>query len=507
VFFRKITTRSNGKEYTYVKLIENYRKGNKIKQRVIANLGNIEELDPGRVRALMTSLAKVCGVEPPSKPKLKIKRVLRYGDALLIHKIWERLGLTGAAGAFPGMAPDQALAVELLVIAELLRLPAEAVKEWRRHLYLPASEQVNPPPREEALSFLAENGQRLQEHIFQRLQEWGKITPPIYLFAVKSLVENIPAQSAHFLSRRGERRFYDLDLFMTPAGIPAGYAAAARNTTDGQNPAKKMAQANEQFKNYRVILVGNFPALPEENPPDLARCAREYITGLPLTSARAGRPGREVLPAHLFPPDLFSADLLQNFHRLADDLWYRESKAEQTRCLVCANPFQNRRFVIQTNIEDLPASEIIRIYNDFAAVQARYRVIRCPAEPVSTTGSLPEQIFISWLAHLVEKLLDYIFQEQGMNINASAALQILEPVKIVISEMGGEISSSVIVMDKTQKRILSALEAGAAPPEATDRFHPLPVPPGDTLAKRGWESGLPAASSCTGKGYPAPGSG
>ncbi|MEW6275543.1 MAG: hypothetical protein AB1556_10605 [Bacillota bacterium] len=482
MFFRKITTRSNGKEYTYVKLIENYRKGNKIKQRVIANLGNIEELDPDRVRALMTSLAKVCGVEPSGKPKLKIKRVLRYGDALLIHKIWERLGLTGAAGAFPGMAPDLALTVELLVIAELLRLPAEAVKEWRRHLYLPASEQANPPPREEALSFLAENGQRLQEHIFSRLQDWGKITSPIYLFAVKSLLENIPAQPAHFLSRRGERRFYDLDLFMTPAGIPAGYAAAARNTAGGQNLAKRTAQAGERFKDYRVILVGNLPAHPEENPP---MSIREYITGLSLAAAQAGRSGREVSPAHLFPPDLFSADLLENFHRFADDLWYRESKAEQRRCLVCANPFQNRRFVIQTNIEDLPASEIIRIYNDFAAVQARYRVIECPDQPVSAAGSLPGQIFISWLTHLVERLLDYIFQEQGMNINAAAALQILEPVKIVINEMGGEIGSSVIAMDKAQKKILSALEAGAAPPEAPDQFHPLPVPPGDTLENRG----------------------
>ncbi|MEW5899596.1 MAG: hypothetical protein AB1652_10575, partial [Bacillota bacterium] len=79
-------------------------------------------------------------------------------------------------------------------------------------------------------------------------------------------------------------------------------------------------------------------------------------------------------------------------------------------------------------------------------------------------------------------------------------------VKIVINEMGGEIGSSVIAMDKAQKNILSALEAGAAPPEAPDRFHPLPVPPGDTLANRGWESDLQAASSCTSKGYPAFGS-
>ena len=487
MFFRKITTRSNGKEYTYVKLIENYRKGNKIKQRVIANLGNIEELDPDRVRALMTSLAKVCGVEPPGKPKLKIKRVLRYGDALLIHKIWERLGLTGAAGDFPGLPPDVALAGELLVIAELLRLPAEVLTEWRRHLYLPASEQANPPPREEALSFLAENGQRLQEHIFQRLQEWGKITPPLYLFAVKSLVENITAQPAHFLNRRGECHSFDLDLLMTPAGIPAGCAATPRNPADGLNLAERMTQAGERLKNYRMILVGDFPA-PEENPPGRPGYVWEYITGLPLPAARAGQSDPEAWSPDLIPaePGAADLDLLENYHRLADDLWYRESKAEQTRCLVCANPFQNRRFVIQTNIEDLPAPEIIRIYNDFTAVQARYRVIGCPARPVSAARSLPGQIIISWLAHLVEKFLDYIFQEQGMNINAAVALQILEPVKVVINEMGGEIGSTVIAMNKAQRKILAALEAGVTPADEPDLLHSLSALPENTLENRSW---------------------
>lgn len=484
MFFRKITTCSNGKEYTYVKLIENYRKGNKIKQRVIANLGNIEELDPDRVRSLMASLARVCGLESSFQPKWKVKRVLRYGDVLLIHKIWERLGLTGAADAFPGPAPGMALATELLVFAELLHLPVEALQEWRRHLYLPAAEQANHPPREDVLSYLVENGRRLQEHIFHRLREWGKATSPIYLFAVKSLAENIPPQPAHFLNRHGERRLFDLDLFITDAGIPVGYAEAARNTSDGQNLVKRAAQAVERFKNYQVVLVGNFSFLNEENPPPFQNYAREYISGLPLSSAGAGGSGRKVLPGNLFPTGLFSTDLLENFHRLADDLWYREIKTEQTRYLVCSNPFQNRNFIIQTNAENIPAPEIIRIYNDFAVVQARYRFVRCPARTVSAEKGLPGQILISWLAHLVEKLLDYIFQEQGMNINAAAALQTLEPVKAVINETGGEIISSLIPMDKVQRKILAALEVGVAPAEATDLLNAHPVQPDNTLVNR-----------------------
>ncbi|MCL6635204.1 MAG: hypothetical protein K6T29_05480 [Peptococcaceae bacterium] len=53
MFFRKITSRSNGKEYTYLKLIENYREGDKVKQRVVANLGSLENLTPEKVQGLI----------------------------------------------------------------------------------------------------------------------------------------------------------------------------------------------------------------------------------------------------------------------------------------------------------------------------------------------------------------------------------------------------------------------------------------------------------------------
>ncbi|WP_333870342.1 hypothetical protein [Desulforamulus putei] len=59
MFFRKITTRKNDKEYVYIKLIENYRANGKVKQRVVANFGSIENLSPGRINDLIISLKKL----------------------------------------------------------------------------------------------------------------------------------------------------------------------------------------------------------------------------------------------------------------------------------------------------------------------------------------------------------------------------------------------------------------------------------------------------------------
>jgi len=59
MFFRKITTKKNGKEYVYVKLIENYRQDGRVKQRVVANFGSMESLSPDRIRYLIASLRKL----------------------------------------------------------------------------------------------------------------------------------------------------------------------------------------------------------------------------------------------------------------------------------------------------------------------------------------------------------------------------------------------------------------------------------------------------------------
>lgn len=47
MFLSKVTTRKKGKDYVYVKLIENFREDGKVKQRVLANYGSVENLSPG----------------------------------------------------------------------------------------------------------------------------------------------------------------------------------------------------------------------------------------------------------------------------------------------------------------------------------------------------------------------------------------------------------------------------------------------------------------------------
>lgn len=53
MFFRIVTTRYKNKEYSYLKLLESYRSGNKIKQRVLINIVNLDRI-PRQTAKMLT---------------------------------------------------------------------------------------------------------------------------------------------------------------------------------------------------------------------------------------------------------------------------------------------------------------------------------------------------------------------------------------------------------------------------------------------------------------------
>src|SRR5690606_30694744 len=59
MFVRTKTFRNkDGSTRTYLQLVESVREGGRPRQRVVANLGRIEELEAGKLDAIITSLAR-----------------------------------------------------------------------------------------------------------------------------------------------------------------------------------------------------------------------------------------------------------------------------------------------------------------------------------------------------------------------------------------------------------------------------------------------------------------
>jgi hypothetical protein len=86
MFTKRVTVKRGDKTYVYLKLVESYRDGGRVRQRVIANLGREDDLKAsGQLEALAASFARL---EPPM---VGVRRDV--GALLIVADLLERLDL------------------------------------------------------------------------------------------------------------------------------------------------------------------------------------------------------------------------------------------------------------------------------------------------------------------------------------------------------------------------------------------------------------------------------
>ena len=74
MFPRISETRSKGKLYRYVKIVENYWHKGQSKQKIVANLGNLEKFKNKELENLIKGLCRICEREDLNVENLKNKR-------------------------------------------------------------------------------------------------------------------------------------------------------------------------------------------------------------------------------------------------------------------------------------------------------------------------------------------------------------------------------------------------------------------------------------------------
>lgn len=233
MFFRKVTTRRGDKEYVYLKLIENYREGGKVRQRVIANLGNIERLAPDKVEALIAGLSRLCppGATMPSL-KIELPSATERVSAEPLHRAWCRLGLDEALTRLEGNETPKVEAfgslIEAAVIAHVLH-PGDTRPLSVRcaELDLPSlgNEEIPGITFFKAFSHLGAVIPALERHILERLRERSEHPPSLFIHPmvgefVGSECGITTAGTAYHI--RPYRRPLSMALIVHSDGLPLG---------------------------------------------------------------------------------------------------------------------------------------------------------------------------------------------------------------------------------------------------------------------------------------------
>jgi len=156
--------RNRAGKYEYVQIVESFREGGKVCQRVLLTLGEMRALRAcGQMESLMRSGLRFCErlavIEAQSKAG-KGANVVRIGPHLIFGRLWEEIGI---GDVLKGMLKERRFecdierAVYLTVLHRLCVSGSDrAAEKWREDYWIPGMEKLELHHVYRAMGFLGE---------------------------------------------------------------------------------------------------------------------------------------------------------------------------------------------------------------------------------------------------------------------------------------------------------------------------------------------------------------
>ena len=310
MYLRHTTVRKNGKTHSYWRLVRSVRRGRRVVQETVAQLGELD--GQGRARAGALAL-RITGRQEqyelfeapptgqPSEPvavrldQIRLERARRFGDVWLGWRLWRALALDRFCEdrLVEGreQAPWPAIAA-ILVIARLCEPASELhiAEDWYRRMALDdllgvPAERVNDDRLYRALDRLLPHKQALETHLKERLGALFDLDYELLLYDVTSTYFEGQAEG-NGLARRGYSRDHRGDckqvcigLVVTREGVPLGYEVFAGNRTDVTTVEEIVTTMERRYGQAHRIWVMDRGMASAENIAWLRGGQRLYVIG------------------------------------------------------------------------------------------------------------------------------------------------------------------------------------------------------------------------------------
>ena len=164
----------------YLQVVENRWENGASRQRVIATLGRVDELQAqGKVDGLLRSLARfaerVHVVEEAAAGRLEVRSVRRIGPSLVFERLWDE---TGVRSVLEGLLRERRFefAVERAVFLSVLhRLFAPGsdrqAERWREDYEVAGAEELELHHLYRAMRWLGEERGGVEQGLFERRRD------------------------------------------------------------------------------------------------------------------------------------------------------------------------------------------------------------------------------------------------------------------------------------------------------------------------------------------------
>jgi transposase len=307
VFLRHTTRFKDGKSHTYWRLVRSVRRGGKVVQETVAQLGELDAEGRAKAKALARSITGRSDderqgrlFEPPTAPvavrldRVRIERGRAFGDVWLGWQLWRALKLDEVLAELLPVAREKIAWAEIaavLVIARLCEPSSELhiAEDWYRRTALDdllgvASEDVYDERLYRALDRLLPHKPALEQHLVQRLGELFALTYDLLLYDVTSTYFEGVGDAA--LCKRGYSRDHRPDcvqvniaLVVTRDGMPLGYELFEGNRTDVTTVEEIVTAMEERYGKADRVWVMDRGMVSTDNIEWLQEGQRHYILG------------------------------------------------------------------------------------------------------------------------------------------------------------------------------------------------------------------------------------
>lgn len=332
--------------YEYLQIVESVRDGDRVRQRVLANLGRRDRLvADGQLDALLQSMAKFSErlrvVEKARGEALHAHAARSWGPALVFERLWREQGLPGL---LKRLARERRFGFDVERVAFALALqrlcaPGSdlAGSGWLETVECPGFDNISLHHMYRTVAFLADVRDELEKELF--FKDRDLLSHTLDLVFIDTTSTFIYRPGATELRRRGYSRDKRPDqpqviicLAVDQTGWPVAWDILPGNTADKSAFVAMIAKLRERFHIQRVVVVA-----------DRGMISRHTIA---LLEEHAEAPFQFILGCKMRQQKEVNEEVLARagrYHQVDDNLDVKEVMVSGRRYIVCRNPIEAKK--------------------------------------------------------------------------------------------------------------------------------------------------------------------
>jgi transposase len=311
VYLRHTRRCKDGKSHVYWRLVRSVRRGRKVVQETVAQLGELDAEGRARAEGLAQSIGgHGCdlsqgqlfdGREPTGSVAVRLDRVRlersrSFGAVWLGWILWRALKLDDVLGELLVSSRETVSwseVIAILVIGRLCEPSSElhVAERWYRITALEdllgiSTEDIYDERLYRALDRLLPHKETIEKHLVKRLGELFDLDYDLLLYDVTSTYFEGVADPS--IAKRGYSRDHRPDcvqvniaLVVSREGMPLGYEIFAGNTTDVTTVQQIVESMEDRFGKVNRVWVMDRGMVSAENIAWLNSTGRRYVIGTP----------------------------------------------------------------------------------------------------------------------------------------------------------------------------------------------------------------------------------